>query len=217
MTRWILFWSSIGLLFLSLALIFFYAPEERTQGMVQKIFYFHVSSAFAMYIGFILSGIFSLIYLWKRAIKWDQLGRAGVSVGLLFCTMVLLSGPIWAKPIWGAWWVWDPRLTTTLILWLIFFSIVLIRRFFDKDPRGAVFGSVLTLFGLLDIPLVFFSVHLWRGVHPAVLGEENNMPLEMKLTLIITNIAVLCFFGWLYWARYRIYHLEDSYWTQRLT
>lgn len=185
-------------LIIDLYLIFIYAPVEANQGLVQKIFYFHLSSAFAMYAGFLLSGLFAFLYLIKRKIDFDVYSEAGARVGLLFCTMVLFSGPIWAKPIWGAWWSWDPRLTTTLLIWLIFLSTLLLRKFYELDPKGKIFASILTLFGLLDIPLIFFAVKLWRGIHPSVLGEESNMPSSMKITLIATNVTVLLFFGILF-------------------
>lgn len=199
------------LMLIDFCMIFFYAPIERHQGLVQKIFYWHVSAAFAMYAGFLLAGFFALLYVWKRERKWDVLSHAGATVGLVFCTMVLVSGPIWAKPIWGTWWTWDPRLTTTMLIWLIFVGTLLLRRYFIGDHRGQLYAAVLTLFGVLDIPLIFFAVKFWRGIHPSVLGQENNMPLEMKLTLMISNLTVLCFFGLLFgvkrkslWLEYRV-------------
>lgn len=189
-------------------LIFVHAPEELNQGMVQKLFYFHVACATAMYCGFGLAGLFALLYLIKRKSRFDHLSHAGASVGLLFCTMVLGSGPVWAKPIWGTWWTWDPRLTTTLLIWLIFFACLLLRRFFEGDPRGPVYAAVLTLFGLLDLPLISLSVKLWRGVHPSVLGQKESMPAEMRMTLIVTILAVFVLFLSFYWVRARLLGLE---------
>lgn len=188
----ILFFVTFCLIFVGLALIAFYAPEEATQGVVQKIFYYHVSSAFAMYVGFIGSGLFSFLYLIKKRDSYDNKSTAYASVGLLFCSMVLLSGPIWARPVWGAWWSWDPRLTTTLMLWIIFATVLLLRHFFGSDERGRKISSVLTIMGLVDIPLIIFAVKLWRGVHPSVLGQDKSMPVEMRVTLIINNLALLC-------------------------
>lgn len=198
------------LLTIAFYMIFIFAPEESTQGAVQRIFYFHVSCAFAMYCGFGLAGIYSVLFLLKRQPHFDHYSHAGASVGFLFCSMVLASGPIWAKPIWGTWWTWDPRLTTTLLIWLIFFACLLLRRFFEMDPRGPVYAAVLTLFGVLDIPLIALSVKLWRGVHPAVLGKKSNMPLEMKLTLLATNVTVLVLFFAIFWIRARLLKLEHK-------
>lgn len=200
------------LLFLTAAFYFIFvvAPEEASQGLVQKIFYFHVSCAFAMYLGFGLAGLFALLYLIWRSSLFDHLSHAGVSVGLLFCTMVLASGPIWAKPIWGTWWTWDPRLTTTLLIWLIFFAYILLRRFFEGDPRGPVYVAILTLFGILDLPLIALSVKLWRGAHPSVLGQKANMPPEMKIALLVTNLAILLLFFTLVWVKVRLLRLEQK-------
>lgn len=200
--------AAFALLAADFYLIFQFAPEEATQGVVQKIFYFHVSCAFAMYLGFGLAGFFSLIYLFLREARYDDYAHAGASVGLVFCTMVLASGPVWAKPIWGTWWTWDPRLTTTLLIWLIFLACLMLRRFFAGDPREGVYAAVLTLFGMLDLPLIFLAVKLWRGIHPSVLGKENNMPTEMKITLIVSNITVLIFFLLIYAARVRLLRLK---------
>lgn len=191
-------------------LILVYVPEEKTQGLVQKIFYFHVSSAFATFAGFLLAGFFSILYLLKKNLRWDRYVRATTSAGLLFCTMVLVSGPIWAKPAWGTWWTWDPRLTTTLLLWLIFFSTILLRLFFGADPKGKTFAAVLTLFGVLDIPLIFFAVKLWRGIHPSVLGKEGSMPFEMKFALYFTMAAVFSLFALICLLKYRVLALEDK-------
>lgn len=190
-------------------LVFIYAPVEKVQGLVQKIFYLHVSSAFAMYLGFLLAGLFALLFLLKRKNIWDAHAQTGTFTGLLFCTMVLVSGPIWAKPIWGAWWTWDPRLTTTLILWLIFLSSILLRKSFGLDPRGKIYASILILFGLVDIPLVFFAVKLWRGIHPSVLGQEGSMTGSMRFVLIFSIITVFLLFSLIYWIRLRTSLLEE--------
>ncbi|MBX7149608.1 cytochrome c biogenesis protein CcsA [bacterium] len=185
-------------------LIFMVAPQEATQGMVHKIFYCHVSSAFNMYLGFGLSGIFAVLFLIKKEDSHYQMAMAGVEAGLLFCTMVLATGPVWARPIWGTWWTWDPRLTTTLILWLVFCAVY----FFDKlsleNPKSRTVACLLILFGLLDMPLVMLAVKIWRGLHPNVLGGKNNMPPEMKLTLLVTNIVFMILFGFVYAALSRV-------------
>jgi heme exporter protein C len=200
----------LALVLIGLALIFFYAPVESTQGVVQKIFYYHVSSAFAMYFGFIAAGFCSVLYLFKKDIKWDYYSQAYASVGVLFCSMVLMSGPLWARPVWGAWWSWDPRLTTTLILWLVFVTIHLLRGYFGDDQRGRKILSLLTLMGLVDIPLIVFAVKLWRGVHPSVLGQEQNMPPEMKITLIFNNVVLLVLAWYLASLRYKLSLMQEK-------
>lgn len=198
------------LLMVDLYLIFIFAPEEATQGLAQKIFYFHVSSAFSMYGCFLLAGLGAVLYLWKKNNLYNAISHAGTSAGLMFCAMVLLSGPIWAKPVWGAFWTWDPRLTTTLILFLAFFATLLLRDFYGIDPRGRVYASVMTLFGVLDIPLIIFAVKLWRGIHPSVLGQKNNMPTEMKLTLFFTLFTLFSVMACLIWLKTRHLILKDK-------
>jgi heme exporter protein C len=204
-----------GLFAINLWLICLYAPQEKVQGLVQKIFYFHVSSAFAMYFAFAISGIGAISYLIKKTPFWNAVCQAGTSVGLLFCTMVLISGPLWAKPIWGAWWTWDPRLTTTLILWLIFFATVLLRKSYGLDPKGQVYAAILTLFGILDIPLIIFAVKIWRGIHPAVLGKDNNMPFEMKLTLIVSMISILLLMALFIWLHTRHLLITNRFYSYK--
>lgn len=203
-------WTALILIMVDLYLIIVYAPQEAMQGLAQKIFYFHVSSAFSMYLSFITAGLGALLYMWKREARFNALAEAGTSVGLLFCAMVLMSGPIWAKPIWGAWWTWDPRLTTTLILFLGFFAVRLLRNFYGTDLRGRLYAAVFTLFCLLDMPLVVFAVKLWRGVHPAVLGKKDSMPFEMKITLIMSFCAVIFFMFCLLALKTRQLILKDK-------
>ena len=199
-----------ALMMADLYLIFFVAPEEKMQGIVQKIFYFHVSSAFSMYFGFGLAGLGAFLYLFKRK-KWmDHLSIAGGSVGLVFCSMVLVSGPLWARPIWGTYWTWDPRLTTTLILWLMFVAVSFLREFYGSKPRGSFFASILTLVAMLDMPLVFLAIKLWRGIHPQVLGEEESMPTSMLVTFIVSNITFIALFVQLVWLKLKALKLEDS-------
>ena len=183
--------AGLGLLAAMMA-IALYAPVERSQGVVQKIFYMHVSSAWSSYLAFFICFASSILYLWKRDRAWDLLALAGAEVGVIFCTAVLLSGPFWGKPIWGAWWAWDARLTSTLILWLIFLGYLLLRPFAGEGERGARFAAVLAIVGFLDIPLVHLSVRWWRTLHPdpVVLNPDGpQLPPEMLLTLLLTLAA----------------------------
>ncbi|MFQ5458298.1 MAG: cytochrome c biogenesis protein CcsA [Myxococcota bacterium] len=180
--------AGLGLLAAMMA-IAIYAPVEKTQGIVQKIFYMHVSSAWSSYLSFFICFASSILYLWKRDRAWDLLALAGAEVGVIFCTAVLVSGPFWGKPIWGAWWTWDARLTTTLVLWLIFLGYLLLRPFAGEGERGARFAAVLAIVGFLDIPLVHLSVRWWRTLHPdpVVMNREGpQLPPEMLQTLFLT-------------------------------
>lgn len=176
----------------AMLMIFGYAPVEKTQGMVQKIFYVHVSSAWSSYLAFFVCFVSSILYLLRRDRAWDLLALAGAEVGVIFCTAVLISGPFWGKPIWGTWWTWDARLTSTLVLWLIFLGYLLLRPFAGEGERGARFSAVVAIVGFLDIPLVHLSVRWWRTLHPAPVvmnAKGPQLPPEMLTTLLVTLVA----------------------------
>jgi heme exporter protein C len=200
-------WSLVSLATLALfgaALytIFVVAPVERQMGIVQKIFYFHVPSAYAMYIGFAVSALGSAVYLLKRDPRWDALGVAGAEVGTLFCLIVLLTGPLWARKAWGVWWTWDPRLTTTLLAGMIFAAYLALRSMGNAGEVEKRFAAGLALFGLVDLPLIHYSVQRWRGVHPTVItGKGGGLESEMYWALGISFIAFTGLAVLLIWAR----------------
>ncbi|MFQ5766790.1 MAG: cytochrome c biogenesis protein [Acidobacteriota bacterium] len=151
-----------------------YVPTEATMGIVQRIFYFHVPAAITSFLAFFVAFCASIGYLMTRRLLWDNLARASVEIGVLLCTAVLVSGPLWARPIWGAWWPWEPRLTTTLILWLLYISYLLLRSYTTERERQARFCAVLGIIAFLDVPIVYLSVRWWRGVHPIVFGPGGG-------------------------------------------
>lgn len=171
--------------------ILFVAPPEATQGYVQKIFYIHISSALSMYLGFLVGTFGALVYLWRRHAWADALAVAGIEVGVVFCTAVLVTGPIWARPVWGVWWTWDPRLTSTLFCWIIFVAYVFIRRALTDPDRARTASAILAIIGVFDIPIIHFAVQLWRGAHPSVRQTPHAMPREMYMTLYITMAAMI--------------------------
>ena len=154
----------------SLYALFFYAPVEKTMGIVQKIFYIHVPSAFLAFFSFFITFVTSILYLWKRDRKWDVIALCSVEVGVVFCTIVLITGPIWARPIWNVWWTWDPRLTTTLILWFVYAAYLMLRRALSENQRGG-FSAVFGIIGFVNVPITFFAVRLWRTIHPVVIDR----------------------------------------------
>jgi heme exporter protein C len=194
--------------------VFMYAPNERVQGIVQRIFYFHVNSAWAAFLGFFVAAGASGLYLWRGAVEHDRLAQAAVEIGMVFCTMVLVTGPIWARPIWGAWWTWDPRLTMTIILWTIFAVYLVLRTIGRDDPQIARYAAVLALIGVLDIPLIRISVRLWRGMHPSVIsappGKGGLDDPRMVTTLLVALVAFALLFCWLLWLRYEGLRLRDA-------
>ncbi|MDE2998414.1 MAG: cytochrome c biogenesis protein CcsA [Gemmatimonadota bacterium] len=169
-----------------------YASVERQMGLAQKIFYFHVPSAFAMYAAFFLVFVFSILYLVRSEKRWDVWASCAAEVGLLFCTLVLLTGPIWAKPVWGAWWVWDAQLTLTLVLWLIFVAYMMLKSYSEDPLQSARFRAVLGIIGFLDAPLIHYATRLWRTQHPEVVrAEKIGLPPDMLVAFVFCSAAFL--------------------------
>ena len=180
------------------------APTERTMGDVQRIFYYHVPSAWTAFLLFLVNLVASVVYLVKRNPKVDALAMVSAEVGVVFCTVVLVTGPIWARPVWGIWWTWDVRLTSTLVLWLIYVSYLLLRRLSDS-AQAPVLAAVLAIFGALDIPLVYFSIWFFRTQHPQpVIGGGGSIDPRMWRVLLINWMAFLCFALLMGWSRYRL-------------
>jgi heme exporter protein C len=184
------------------------APTERTMGDVQRIFYYHVPSAWTAFLLFMGNLVASVIYLIRRNPKADALAVVCAEVGVVFCTVVLVTGPIWARPVWGIWWTWDVRLTTTLVLWLIYVSYLVLRRFSDS-AQTPVLAAVLAIFGALDVPLVYFSIWFFRTQHPQpVIGGGGSLDPRMWHVLLINWLAFSCFAFLVCWSRYRLELLQ---------
>ncbi len=180
---------SFALMIAALSLVFLYVPTEETMGNVQRIFYFHVPIAWIAFLAFFIVFIGSILYLWKREAKWDILSHSSAEIGLVFTTLVLITGPIWAKPAWGAWWTWDSRLTTTLILWLIYLAYLMVRAFATEESQGARFAAVVGIVGFIDVPIVALAITLWRTQHPGPVIFEGGLTPAMLLTLIVCLVA----------------------------
>jgi heme exporter protein C len=198
----------------ALYLVFVVVPTEREMGIVQRIFYFHVSSAWAAFLGFFVVAGASAVYLWNGSRTADRLAEAAAEVGVLFCTLVLVTGPIWARPVWGVWWTWDPRLTMTVILWAIYASYLMLRAFGGEDEAVRRYAAVLGLIGVLDIPIIMASVRLLRGIHPAVItrneGGSGLVDPTMRLGLLVSSVALLLLAWWLMALRMRAARLAEE-------
>jgi heme exporter protein C len=179
----------LALMIAALYMVFVYVPTEKHTGIVQRIFYFHVPVAWVCFLAFFITFIFSILYLWKRAAKWDAIAHASAEVGIIFATLVLITGPIWAKPVWGIWWTWDARLTTSLVLWLMYVAYLLVRSFAIEPERGARFGAVIGIVGFIDVPIVFLTVNLWRTQHPTTIIFEGGLTAPMLMTLVVCLAA----------------------------
>ena len=179
------------------------APTERTMGDVQRIFYYHVPSAWTALLLFLINFAASVIFLLRRNTKADIVALVSAEVGVVFCTVVLVTGPIWARPVWGIWWApGDIRLTTTLVLWLIYLSYLVLRRF-SNSSQTPVVAAVVAIFGALDVPLVYFSIWFFRTQHPSpVIGGGGSLDRQMAMVLLINWAAFLCLAGLVCWTRY---------------
>ena len=196
--------GSLALLFPAHLYLIATAPVELQMGVVQKIFYFHVPSAYAMYVGFTLAMIGSVGYLWRREAHFDALAVAGAEVGLLFCVIVLVTGPLWARNAWGTFWTWDPRLTTTLLAAMIFASFVALRSIGAAGEAEKRFASALGIVGFFLLPVIHYSVQAWRGQHPTVIMNGGGglhpgmVPPLLFGFLVFTVLAIV-----LVWTRAR--------------
>jgi len=198
----------------ALYLAFVGAPTDNFQGPVQRIFYVHMAMWLNTFTAFAVVGVASLLYLWKRTARWDHTGRAAAELGLLFCTLGLATGCIWAKPIWGTWWTWDPRLTLTLVLWMIYAAYLLLRSLASEPQQGATLAAILGVSGVVDLYLINRAVYWWRGIHPAVIvNREGGSGLAdplMRLALLVCMLAFFLLFLWLLRLRLRAAHLQDA-------
>lgn len=188
---------SFALIAVALFLIFLWVPTEAEMGIVQRIFYLHVPVAWVAFVAFFHVFLGSILYLWKRSEKWDVLAHASAEIGLLFTTLVLITGPLWARPIWGAWWVWDPRLTTALIMWLIYLGYLMVRSMSDERSRGARFAAVVGIVGFIDVPITALAITLWRTQHPAPVIFQGGLEPKMLVTLLVSVAAFTTFFFFL--------------------
>ena len=176
------------------------APREIIEGEVQRLMYLHVPSAVIMYLAFGVTAFASGVFLWKRDIRWDALARAAAIVGVFLCGMALATGAIWGKPTWGVYWSWDARLTSTLVLFLIYSAYLLARSVAGPlDEQAARFAAIFAIIGVADIPIIQMSVRWWRTLHPQpiVFQPDPALPGEMLLVLLIGFIAILALATWL--------------------
>jgi heme exporter protein C len=177
----------------ALAAIFLYAPAERVMGDVQRIFYVHVTLAWLSYLAFLVVFVCSIVYLWRRDERWDAVAHASAEIGVVFTTLFILSGALWGRPVWGTWWTWDARLTTTAIMWFIYVAYLMLRAYVPEPGRAARYAAVLGIVGFFDIPIIHMSVTWWRTLHPAPtvarLDSSPALPPEMLVTLVVTSVA----------------------------
>jgi heme exporter protein C len=184
-----------------------WAPTEKTMGDIQRIFYIHVPSFLTSFVAFLCVFVASVAYLLTKNMQWDRIGLACAELGTIFCTAGLITGPIWAKPVWGIWWTWDARLTTTLILWLLYVSYLLLRDFLEEPARRATLAAVFGIFAFVDVPIVYFSIRIFRTQHPQPVfmgGQDSGLDPNMQKVFYLSWITLLVLFGFLVSLRVKL-------------
>jgi heme exporter protein C len=209
--------ASIVLLLIATGMVFFYAPIEKVMGLVQKVFYFHVATAWVGMVSFGLAAVVGIIYLIKKDERFDLISVASVEIGLVFTMICLITGSIWARPIWNAWWTWDPRLTTVTIMELVYFAYMMLRNGIEEPERRARFGAVYAIIGFVSVPLTFFSIRLFRTIHPVVVGGSDpsatgafDMTPLMLQTFLFSLFTFTVIYVDLLWNRIRLGKLAQS-------
>jgi len=177
---------------IALYMAFLQAPRERTMGDLQRIFYFHVPAGITGLTALAVNFIASLMYLLKKNRWWDNLALSAAEIGVMFLTILLITGPIWAKPVWFVWWTWSPRLTSSLILWMLYVAYLLVRNYVSDPERKAMMSAVFGIIAFIDAPIVWFSIRWWRDIHPSPMIETGGLSASMRPAL------------WTCWAAFQV-------------
>ena len=190
-SRWPLGPIAVSAVAITVFIGLFVAPTDRDQGVVQRIMYVHVPSAWLAYLAFFVTFIGSALYLWRRDLRFDRLAASSAEIGLLFTGITIVSGAIWGKATWGIWWDWDPRLTTTAVLFVVYTGYLLLRSSLDDRLRRARVSAVLGIVGFINVPIVHFSVLWWRGLHqpPTVIRPGDPTIDHALLAVLLANVA----------------------------
>ena len=206
-------WLSVLTVIAALYLVFLYAPTEAIMGHVQRIFYFHVSAAWIGFFAFFVSFVASIAYLHSRKRYWDIVGFSSAEIGVTFTTMAVITGSIWAKPIWNAWWPWqqEPRLILVTILLLIYLAYLMLRAFIEDGEQRARFAAVYGIVAFASVPLTFWSVRWWQGLHPVVFERRgSHLTRPMLITFLFCLLAFTVLYFTLLYHRSRLARLADE-------
>jgi len=205
---------SILLLGVTTYLALVYAPTEVVMGDVQRVFYFHVSTAWVGMLGFLAAAVAGIAYLRTQDLKWDIVEAAAVEISLVFFFITIVLGSIWARPVWNTWWTWDPRLTTASITELIYIAYFMLRQGLEEPERRARFGAVYTLLAAVSVPITFMAIRMYRTIHPVVIGagQGESLPLtpEMRTAFFFALFAFTVIFVDLFWNRLRMGRLQEK-------
>jgi heme exporter protein C len=206
-------WTCLVSMLVSLYAIFLYAPTERTMGDVQRIFYFHISAWWIAGVALLVVFLASVAYLWKRERRFDAAALASTEIGVLFMTIGITTGPIWAKPIWGIYWTWDPRLTSALVCWLMYVAILMLRRYIPEESKRSNLAAVAGIIAFVNVPFVFMTIRLFRTQHPQPViggGDESGLAPAMTHAFLITLVAFTFLYLWLMQQRLEVEATEQQ-------
>lgn len=205
--------AAFVVMIVALFMAFVYAPTERVMGPPQRVFYMHVPSAWTAFLAFFVVAIASVLYLWKRERRWDILALSSAELGVVFTTLALITGSFWGRTVWGTWWTWDARLTSTLVLWLIYVAYLMLRAYAEEGPQQARYAAVLGIIGALDIPIIHFSVLWWRTLHPQPTVVRPGGPTldpRMVQTLMVSLLAFTLLYVFLLSHRVQLEGIRDK-------
>lgn len=197
----ILNWAAGIMVAISLLVIFFYAPTEITMGNVQRIFYFHVGSAWVAALAFFVALLSGIAYLRNPSRTWDTIAVGSVEIGLVFTSMTIISGSVWGRPAWNTWWIWSPRLTSITVLWLVYVAYFMLRGAIEDEEKRGRFSAVYVIAGFVTVIITFLSIRLLRDIHPVLIGESSAAAeglqefsgLDSTKMVISLNVSVLTF------------------------
>ncbi|MFP6679811.1 MAG: cytochrome c biogenesis protein [Dehalococcoidia bacterium] len=214
--------TTASLMTLILWMVFLWVPTEVNQGNIQRALYFHVPVAWTAMVAIVLIAVASIAYLKTRNEKWDRLAVAGAETGVIFAALMLITGMVWAKPVWGVWWTGEAKLTTTLILFFIYVAYLMFRAYFPPGEQRRRLAAIIGLIGAIDTPIIYYGAQLWERAHPsAVVGpysdNESSVDGPVALTLLIATVAFSALFIYIASERYRLRKQEDEVMELRRT
>ena len=205
---------SAALMALTLYMVFMWVPTDANLGVSQRIFYFHVPLGMIGLLAIVVVAFCSAMHLITRNEKWDSLAYATAELGLVYATLIIVTGSIWAKPVWGVWWTWDAKLTTTLVLWFVYVGYLMLRAYGPSGTQGAIYGSVDALIGVILAPIIYWATVLWRTAHPELIigpaAESGSLDSRMALAFLVSFITFVALFVYLLTERYALRRAEAA-------
>jgi len=217
----ILNWLTIALVAAGLYLAIWYAPREAIMGEVQRVFYFHVAAGWVGALAFLVAALSGALFLIRRERRWDRVAMSSVEIGVVFTFINIVSGSIWARPIWNTWWTWDPRLVTATVMALVYLAYIMLRQSVDDPDRRARFAAVYSILGFISVPLTFLSIRIFRSIHPVVFGAGDALSSgmsspRMQVAFFFSLLTFSFIYGTLLWHRLRLQHLSEKLEIQKM-